>query len=82
MKLLFGGAMPTSRALPDQWYETPNIHLCTIHDFRALCAELGIGIERSMALNDAGHDKRIVTPRWANLLAEHGLFLLHTEGVR
>lgn len=77
--LLVQGRMPTSRALPDLWYETPNIHLCTIQDFRALCEELEIAIERSMALNEAGHDKRIVTPRWANVLAEHGLFLLNTD---
>jgi methionine biosynthesis protein MetW len=76
MNLLFDGAMPRSRALPDTWYDTPNIHLCTIHDFRTLCVELGVEVERSLALNAEGHDKRIVTPRWANLLAEHGLFLL------
>lgn len=74
--LLFQGCMPMSRALPDRWYETPNIHLCTIHDFRDLCHDSGIDIEKSLALNNAGYDKRIVTPRWANLLAEHGLFVL------
>jgi methionine biosynthesis protein MetW len=79
MSLMFGGAMPMSRALPDRWYETPNIHLCTIHDFRTLCVELDVEIERSLALNDEGHDKRIVTPRWANLLAEHGLFVLRGD---
>jgi len=80
VRLLVDGAMPRSRALPETWYDTPNIHLCTIHDFRTLCAELGVTVERSMALNAEGHDKRIVTPRWANLLAEHGLFLLSADG--
>ena len=79
MALLLGGMMPRSRALPDTWYDTPNIHLCTIHDFRMLCTELNVRVERSLALDAEGHDKRIVTPRWANLLAEHGLFLLAND---
>ena len=80
--LLVQGRMPVSRALPDAWYETANIHLCTIQDFRALCDSLDIAVERSLALDADGHDKRIVTPRWANLLAQHGLFLMHRRGDR
>jgi len=80
LDLLVQGRMPVSRALPDAWYETANIHLCTIQDFRALCQTLGVEVERSLALDADGHDKRIVTPRWANLLAEHGLFLLRRAG--
>jgi methionine biosynthesis protein MetW len=38
------GRMPVSKTLPYQWYDTPNIHLCTIRDFEALCAERGIRI--------------------------------------
>jgi methionine biosynthesis protein MetW len=38
------GRMPVSKMLPYQWYDTPNIHLCTIRDFEALCAERGIHI--------------------------------------
>ena len=38
------GRMPVSRALPYQWYDTPNIHLCTIHDFEAFCAAHAIRI--------------------------------------
>jgi methionine biosynthesis protein MetW len=38
MQLALGGRMPVSKTLPNAWYETPNIHLCTIQDFERLCA--------------------------------------------
>ncbi len=47
------GRMPMSEALSYAWYETPNIHFCTIRDFEALCAELGIHIlERRVLSHD------------------------------
>ena len=42
--------MPVSRDLPYQWWDTPNIHLCTIQDFRALCREEGLRIEHELYL--------------------------------
>ncbi|HHB92680.1 MAG TPA: methionine biosynthesis protein MetW [Thioploca sp.] len=42
--LFFDGIMPISRALPSKWYETVNIHLCTLRDFEELCYELDIEI--------------------------------------
>ena len=48
LQLLVDGRMPVTRFLPETWYETPNIHFCTIRDFVDLCAEIGITIERSM----------------------------------
>lgn len=77
LNLLLQGRMPASAALPETWYETPNIHLCTIRDFLALCAELGITVERSLALDNHGQEKPISSPWRANLLGEHGLFLLY-----
>ncbi len=47
-RLLSTGRMPSARIRDTPWYETPNIHLCTIKDLTALCAELGITIERSI----------------------------------
>jgi methionine biosynthesis protein MetW len=44
MKMLFYGAMPISDTLPDKWYETPNIHLFTMRDFRDICRRLGVCI--------------------------------------
>ena len=40
-QLLFGGQMPQTDNLPDRWYDTPNIHLCTIKDFLGLCKDMG-----------------------------------------
>lgn len=58
-----GGRMPVSDNLPFQWFDTPNIHLCTIDDFERFCAERGVRIlERKVLTGD-----RAVT-RWPNLL--------------
>jgi len=43
LQVLFG-RMPVSAELPHQWYDTPNVHLCTLHDFEDLCARLGARI--------------------------------------
>ncbi|NLB68983.1 MAG: alpha/beta fold hydrolase, partial [Lentisphaerae bacterium] len=47
ISLLFKGRMPKTRQLPYEWYNTPNIHLCTIRDFFDLCESLGIGVEKA-----------------------------------
>ena len=70
------GRMPVTDSLPDRWYETPNIHLCTIRDFVALCRESDVAIERSQALDDRGCPKPIQSLWLANLLGQHGMFLL------
>jgi len=77
LSLLTHGRMPMTPALAHPWYETPNIHLCTILDFIALCEELGVVIERSIALDRNGLPYRL-NPRGglANLMAEQALFLL------
>ena len=77
--LLFGGRMPVTGSLPVQWYETPNIHLCTIRDFLMLCRETGVTVERFMALDDRGCPKKIASPRLANLFGQHGMFLLRRD---
>jgi len=78
--LLMGGRMPRTDALPDHWYETPNIHLCTIHDFLALCDDLGIAVERAIALNSGGHPVKFsATGSCANLLAAQAVFHLRNH---
>ncbi len=77
MRLLFGGRMPVTDTLNAAWYETPNIHLCTIDDFVDLCATLGVTIEKAMVLDAAGRPRGLSAPgRLANLLGEQGLFVL------
>ncbi|HUZ71833.1 MAG TPA: methionine biosynthesis protein MetW [Stellaceae bacterium] len=77
LDLALRGRMPMTHLLAAPWYDTPNIHLCTIRDFLALCAEDGVRIERSVTLDRWGRPFRL-DPRsaLANLLAEQGLFLL------
>src|SRR5436305_11863104 len=52
--LLWRGRMPASELLNNSWYDTPNIHLCTIRDFVVLCDQLGSKIERSITLDRHG----------------------------
>src|SRR5699024_2102913 len=47
------GLMPVSRALPNRWYSTPNIHLCTVQDFEALCRDKQVSITRRQLVNHA-----------------------------
>jgi methionine biosynthesis protein MetW len=81
LDLLLRGRMPMTNVLPLAWYETPNIHLCTIRDFLALCADDGVDVERSITLDRWGRPFRL-NPQGglANLLAEQGLFLLSRAG--
>jgi methionine biosynthesis protein MetW len=71
------GRMPVTDALPQQWYETPNIHFCTIKDFIALCDVAGARIEQRFALNAQGRRVSLGGGnRVANLFAEQAVFLL------
>ena len=63
--------MPVTRILSYQWYDTPNIHLCTIRDFTDLCTELDIKVERALSLALDGAIRFDGAGGLANLLAEH-----------
>jgi methionine biosynthesis protein MetW len=74
----FIGKMPVTRSLPYSWYDTPNIHFCTIRDFVNLCAEIDATIETSMVLH---RDGRRSIPFGAmlwfwNLFGQQAVFLL------
>jgi methionine biosynthesis protein MetW len=76
-QLLFGGQMPLTDNLPDRWYDTPNIHLCTIKDFLGLCRDMGAKVERAVALNAYGRKLGVSMPLFAqNLFGEQAVFLL------
>jgi len=49
-QVAFGGRMPVSESLPYQWYDTPNVHLCTISDFERFCAEHGVRVLERIVL--------------------------------
>jgi methionine biosynthesis protein MetW len=72
---LAGGRMPITRALPEQWYDTPNIHLCTVSDFEALAKTRGWNVLRRSLLNHwrrNGPASRLLP----NLFAEVALYML------
>ena len=81
LQLLFGGRMPRTDNLPDTWYDTPNIHFCTIKDFRDLCEVAGAKMERAVAVNAWGSPLRLAAPWWFwNLFGEQAVFLLSRKG--
>jgi methionine biosynthesis protein MetW len=77
LRLLTGGRMPMTESLPEPWWSTQNIHLCTLRDFTDLCAELGVRIEAASALAD-GRPARPIDPSRPieNWRAEQAIFLL------
>lgn len=81
--LLTQGRMPETKALPDPWWSTPNIHLCTLRDFTTLCAELGLRIEACAAVSPDQPARSIDPARpIENWRAETALFLLTRERPR
>ena len=75
-RLGMGGTMPVTPSLPEPWYSTPNIHLCTIRDFVQFCKAERITIEQAIAIDRAGRAAAIKSYWGANLFGEQGLFLL------
>ncbi|HOJ50718.1 MAG TPA: methionine biosynthesis protein MetW [Spirochaetota bacterium] len=71
--LLFKGKMPKSKFLPYEWYNTPNIHFCSIKDFEALCQEKSIKITKKIYLKK--FDKKIKS-FMPNLFASLAIFVL------
>ncbi len=76
-QFLLAGRMPVNKNLPYSWYDTPNIHFCTIRDFVDLIDEVGATIEDSIALHGQGNRITPSVPRsiW-NLFGEQAVFVL------
>jgi methionine biosynthesis protein MetW len=77
LHLLMKGTMPVTRTLPDEWYNTPNLHMCTIKDFFTFCENRKINIYKSIALQNLKSSK-ITNTNLAlkNLTAVLGIFLI------
>lgn len=76
-QLLLQGKMPETNALQHSWYETPNIHLCTIKDFYQLCDTLDVTVKQALSLDRHGRKSHLSSiPGLRNLLGSHALFLL------
>ena len=78
LKIALWGTMPASRALPNRWYNTPNIHLCTVHDFEALCREKKADIVRRHFVNHA-HRAQAAMRLLPNVLCEIALYQLRDK---
>ena len=77
LHLLIKGTMPVTKNLPDEWYNTPNLHMCTIKDFYDFCYHRKIKLDKALAL----HNEKIsaineMNLNIKNLSAEIGIFLI------
>lgn len=80
LALLTHGRMPRTQALGYEWYDTPNIHLCTIADFQALAHQTGATIERALALDEKGRTRPMRADAWGpNIFADGAIFLLRAK---
>jgi len=76
--LLFKGTMPVTENLPNEWYNTPNLHMCTIKDFFNFCSEKKIELYKSIALN--GEKTSLINKsnlNIKNLSSELGIFVIN-----
>jgi methionine biosynthesis protein MetW len=75
--LALNGRMPETNALASSWYETANIHLCTLLDFTDLCDALGLKVEQCITLTNGKAKQSATRPgAWQNLTAEQAVFVL------
>ena len=77
LHLLIKGTMPITKNLPDEWHNTPNLHMCTIKDFYDFCYHRKIKLDKALAL----HNEKIsaineMNLNIKNLSAEIGIFLI------
>ena len=77
LHLLVKGTMPVTKNLPDEWYNTPNLHMCTIKDFYNFCQARTIKIDKSLAFhNEKTSSINEINLNIKNLSAELGIFLI------
>ena len=77
LHLLTKGTMPITRTLPDEWYNTPNLHMCSIKDFFNFCEDRNINLYKSIALqNLKSSEIKRSNLTLKNLTAVLGIFLI------
>jgi len=75
--LLFFGKMPVTKSLPDSWYDTPNLHMCSIKDFYQFCDKKKIKINKIIGINNEKISSiNRVNLEMKNLISEVGIFLI------
>ena len=77
LHLLFKGTMPITKNLPNEWYNTPNLHMCTIQDFVNFCNQKHIKINKSMCLtNEKISEITNKNMSYKNIFSQLGIFLI------
>ena len=77
LHLLFRGTMPVTKNLPNEWYNTPNLHMCTIQDFVNFCKEKNIKIDRSLCLtNEKISEITNNNMFYKNIFSQLGIFVI------
>ena len=80
LDLLIKGTMPITKNLPDEWYNTPNLHMCTIKDFFNFCSKKKIKLFKSLALhNEKTAQINNFNLNLKNLSSELGIFLIEKQ---
>ena len=80
IEIMFGGRMPVVGEDGASWYDTPNIHLCTIGDFSTLCDDLGLRVQRALSLSHSGSARELKSVgAAANIRGEEAIFVLTRE---
>jgi len=77
LEMMFDGRMPVVGDEGASWYDTPNIHLCTIRDFSTLCDDLGLTVQRALSLSRSGASRKLKSAgAAANIRGEEAIFVL------
>jgi len=78
LQLALGGHMPVSKTLPNEWFDTPNIHLCTINDFEQLCSNNNIAVLSRSIVNHK-HKDTLGTRLLPNLFGQVALYQIQPK---
>ncbi|MGL4369255.1 MAG: methionine biosynthesis protein MetW [Spirochaetota bacterium] len=76
LQMMFTGAMPTTKALPFAWDESPNIHLVSIKDFKHYCGKKGYPVKKELHFSSREDGSSRIKKAIPNLFAEYGFFIL------
>lgn len=78
LQLAFGGHMPLSRNLPNAWFDTPNIHFCTVKDFEQLCSDRHINVLNRSIVNH-NHNDTLGTKLLPNFFGQIALYQIQKQ---
>ncbi len=74
LQLGIRGIMPITSSLPNQWFDTPNIHLCTLNDFEALCKQKNINILERTVVDHTHRKSTLLMRLFPNLFGEIAIY--------